>query len=145
MSHIHILLVFCPAVLTFLSLVSHYTSTERSPFERHLYTISLNSTNPASTKKCITCPEDPEEHAYYSTSFSPKSGYYILDYEGPGIPSTVVKKVDDSSFRSVLQDNIDLRTLLQNFDLPKTHMKTINTGGVGKKQKSGFLSDKKKN
>jgi dipeptidyl aminopeptidase len=111
---------------------SHFISTERSPHERHLYTISLKSKELVSTKACITCPEDPEEHAYYSTSFSPKSGYYILNYEGPGIPNTVVKKVDDPSFRSVLQDNSELRTLLQGYQLPKTHLRTINSGGVGR-------------
>lgn len=84
------------------------------------------------TKTCITCPKDPKEHAYYSASFSPKSGYYILNYEGPGIPNTVVKKVDDLSFRAVLQDNLDLRTLLKDYDLPKAHMKTITSGDIGK-------------
>ncbi|KAI8644674.1 dipeptidyl peptidase IV N-terminal region-domain-containing protein [Parasitella parasitica] len=108
----------------------HFVSTERSPYERHLYNISLDNEDPASTKYCITCPADPEEHAYYSASFSPKSGYYILDYEGPGIPNTVVKKVDDVSFRSVLQDNIKLRMLLRDYDLPKTHFKTVSSGGV---------------
>ncbi|GAA5809797.1 hypothetical protein MFLAVUS_003210 [Mucor flavus] len=108
----------------------HFISTERSPFERHMYTISLKSSNPASTKTCITCPKDPKENAYYSTSFSPKSGYYILNYEGPGIPSTIVKKVDDSSFRSVLEDNLELRTLLNGYDLPKKHMRTVNSGGI---------------
>lgn len=113
-------------------IIRHFVSTERSPYERHLYTISLKSNNPASTKICITCPHDPEEHAYYSASFSPKSGYYILHYEGPGIPTTIVKKVDDSSFRSVLDDNNELRSLLNEYELPKKHMKTINSGGVGK-------------
>ncbi|KAK4510874.1 uncharacterized protein ATC70_005309 [Mucor velutinosus] len=108
----------------------HFVSTERSPYERHLYKISLDNKKPASTKSCLTCPSDPEEHAYYSASFSPKSGYYILNYEGPGIPNTVVKKVDDASFRAVLQDNLDLRMLLQDYELPKTHMKTVSSGGI---------------
>lgn len=116
----------------------HYISTERSPYERHLYKISLGNEKPASTKSCITCPTDSEEHAYYSASFSPKSGYYILDYEGPGIPNTVVKNVDDSSFRSVLQDNIELRVLLQDYELPKTHMKSVSSGGIGNIVKSRF-------
>lgn len=119
-------------LIFFVIYLSHFISTERSPYERHLYKISLDSDKPASTKSCLTCPSDPEEHAYYSASFSPKSGYYILDYEGPGIPNTVVKKVDDASFRSVLQDNLDLRMLLQDYDLPKTHMRTVSSGGVGK-------------
>lgn len=116
----------------------HYISTERSPYERHLYKISLDNEKPASTKTCITCPTDPEDHAYYSASFSPKSGYYILNYEGPGIPNTIVKKVDDSLFRSVLQDNIELRVLLQDYELPKTHMKSVSSGGIGNIAKSCF-------
>ncbi|KAG1043078.1 hypothetical protein G6F43_011751 [Rhizopus delemar] len=104
----------------------HYISTERSPYERHLYSISLKDLD----KTCLTCPSHPEEHAYYTASFSPKSGYYILYYEGPGIPNTVVKKVNDSSFRSVLEDNLDLRLLLNEYDLPKTHMKVVTSGGI---------------
>lgn len=55
-----------------------------------------------------------------------------MRYEGPGIPSTIVKKVDDSSFRAVLDDNNELRSLLDEYKLPKKHFKTINSGGVGK-------------
>ncbi|ORE02181.1 hypothetical protein BCV72DRAFT_309359 [Rhizopus microsporus var. microsporus] len=108
----------------------HFISTERSPYERHLYSISLKEEYPASSKVCITCPNSPDEHAYYSVSFSPKSGYYILNYEGPGIPNTVVKKVNDTSFKAVLEDNLDLRLLLRDYDLPKMHMKTITSDDV---------------
>lgn len=62
-----------------------------------------------------------------------------MDYEGPGIPNTIVKKVDDPSFRSVLQDNIELRVLLQDYELPKTHMKSVFSGGIGKIAKSRFF------
>ncbi|KAI8890997.1 hypothetical protein K501DRAFT_328149 [Backusella circina FSU 941] len=108
----------------------HYISTERSHLERHLYSISYKDmTHPS--KQCITCPEDPEEHAYYSASFSPKSGYYILNYEGPDVPTTVVKKVDDPEFNSVLQDNQELKDLLGDYLLPTYRMTTITTeGGV---------------
>jgi dipeptidyl aminopeptidase len=98
----------------------------------------------ASTKQCITCPEDPEEHAYYSASFSPKSGYYILNYEGPDVPTTVVKKVDDAKFISVLQDNQALKDLLGNYLLPTYRMTTITTDeGIGKKEyfHVGFFLD----
>ncbi|KAI8372297.1 dipeptidyl peptidase IV N-terminal region-domain-containing protein [Choanephora cucurbitarum] len=106
----------------------HFVSTERSPHERHLYRLSLK--NRHSSKTCITCPSDPEEHAYYTATFSPQSGYYILNYEGPDVPTTVVRKVDDDNFSAVLQNNTALKSLLQDYDLPKMHMKTISSGGV---------------
>ncbi|KAI8367711.1 dipeptidyl peptidase IV N-terminal region-domain-containing protein, partial [Blakeslea trispora] len=106
----------------------HFISTERSPHERHLYKLSLKDRR--SSRTCITCPSDPEEHAYYTASFSPQSGYYILNYEGPDVPTTVVKKVDDDDFHAVLQNNTALKTLLKKYDLPKMHMKTISSGGV---------------
>ncbi|KAI9322088.1 dipeptidyl peptidase IV N-terminal region-domain-containing protein [Dichotomocladium elegans] len=108
----------------------HFFSTERSPLERHLYTVSLKDADPASTKLCLTCPEDPETHAYYTASFSPKAGYYVLGYEGPDIPMTMVKSVDNSSFSSVLEDNTALKTLLEGYELPRSRMVTIESGGV---------------
>ncbi|KAI9265959.1 dipeptidyl peptidase IV N-terminal region-domain-containing protein [Sporodiniella umbellata] len=108
----------------------HFTSTERSPYERHLYSLSLKAKDIPSSKVCLTCPSDPESHGYYTASFSPRSGYYILSYEGPGIPNTIVKKIEDTSFRSVLEDNLDLRLLLNKYDLPKTHMKKVTSGGI---------------
>lgn len=109
----------------------HFASTERSPLERHLYSISLKDKNPASTKVCLTCPKDPEEHAYYTASFSPKAGYYVLNYEGPDVPKTVVKKVDNGTFEFVLEDNRNLRALLSGYELPRPRMVTVQSGGVG--------------
>ncbi|KAI7851082.1 dipeptidyl peptidase IV N-terminal region-domain-containing protein [Circinella umbellata] len=108
----------------------HFVSTERSPLERHLYTISFSSDDPASTKQCLTCPEDPEVHGYYRTAFSPKSGYYVLSYEGPDIPTTVVKSVDNSTFELILENNDALRTLLSDYELPKSRMVNVKSGGI---------------
>ncbi|KAI9493226.1 dipeptidyl peptidase IV N-terminal region-domain-containing protein [Zychaea mexicana] len=108
----------------------HFVSTERSPLERHLYTISFKSDDPASTKECLTCPEEPEEHGYYSASFSPKAGYYVLNYEGPEIPTTVVKNVDNSTFELVLENNNALRALLSDYDLPRSRIINVKSGGI---------------
>lgn len=108
----------------------HYVSTERSHLERHLYKIDLNDPKPSSTKTCITCPDDLETHAYYTTSFSPKHGYYILQYEGPDVPTTIVKNVDNSTFETVLQDNAALKHLLGTYELPRTRMVPVKSGGV---------------
>jgi dipeptidyl aminopeptidase len=108
----------------------HYVSTERSHLERHLYRINLNHTKPISTKTCLTCPDDEERHAYYDATFSPKYGYYILQYDGPDIPTTVVKKVDNATFETVLQDNTELKTLLNDYELPRTRMVPVKSGGI---------------
>ncbi|KAG1173035.1 hypothetical protein G6F70_006118 [Rhizopus microsporus] len=108
----------------------HYISTEQSHLERHLYRINLNSTNPSSTKMCLTCSDDPTQHAYYSASFSSLSGYYVLDYMGPDVPTSVVKSVDNPKFEKVLQDNSALKELISNYELPKARMVTVKSGGV---------------
>ncbi|KAI9486848.1 MAG: dipeptidyl peptidase IV N-terminal region-domain-containing protein [Benjaminiella poitrasii] len=108
----------------------HYISTERSHLERHLYRIDLSQASPMSSKTCLTCSDQEDVHAYFTVSFSPKHGYYILQYEGPEIPTTVVKKVDNATFESVLQDNNALKSLLANYDLPRTRMVPVKSGGV---------------
>ncbi|KAI8091317.1 dipeptidyl peptidase IV N-terminal region-domain-containing protein [Gilbertella persicaria] len=108
----------------------HYISTEKSHLERHLYSIQLNHSKPIRTKLCLTCADDEEVHAYYDASFSPQYGYYVLQYEGPDIPTTVVKKIDNSSFELVLQDNQPLRDVLSEYELPRTRMVSVKSGGI---------------
>lgn len=105
----------------------HYVSTERSHLERHLYKLDLNQD---ALKTCLTCPEDPEQHGYYSATFSPKKGYYILQYDGPDVPTTVVKKVDNETFETVLQDNSALKRVLSTYELPRTRIVPVKSGGV---------------
>ncbi|KAI8583529.1 hypothetical protein K450DRAFT_221602 [Umbelopsis ramanniana AG] len=107
----------------------HYISTEVSPLERHLYMLNISDTDDI-TKHCITCFEDEEVHGYYSASFSPKAGYYVLNYEGPEVPTTVVNKVGDSNFSKVLENNTALVELLKQYSLPKSRMVTVKSGGV---------------
>ncbi|CAO3598198.1 unnamed protein product [Absidia cylindrospora] len=107
----------------------HFLSTERSPLERHLYTISLHDgADPSTTKQCLTCPGDIDTHAYYRVSFSPLAGYYVLYYDGPEIPTTLMKNVDDPSFELSLQKNDHLRKLLSKYELPARRMLKIKSG-----------------
>ncbi|CAO3645247.1 unnamed protein product [Cunninghamella echinulata] len=109
--------------------IVHFLSSERSPLERHLYTITLAKSDPTLSKKCLTCPEDPEVHSYYRANFSPLAGYYVLYYDGPDVPTTVVKKVDDPSFELTLQKNNNFKKLIAKYDLPKKRMLKVNSGG----------------
>lgn len=106
----------------------HYISTEVSPLERHLYMLNISNVDDIS-KTCITC-FDNDEHGYFSASFSPKAGYYVLYYDGPNVPTTVVRRVGDNHVVKVLEENTALTELLKNYEIPKSRMVTIKSGGI---------------
>ncbi|KAI9318550.1 dipeptidyl peptidase IV N-terminal region-domain-containing protein [Dichotomocladium elegans] len=105
--------------------IIHFISTEKSPTERHLYSISLD--DPAASRVCRTCFENESIHAYYSAVFSPRAGYYLLSYEGPGIPETHVRSVDDALYDRALETNKRLKDALSDYVLPQTRMVTVET------------------
>jgi dipeptidyl aminopeptidase B len=53
--------------------------------------VSLND----STKTLNILSDETEAESYYGTDFSPKAGFYLLSYEGPGIPWQKVIDVED--------------------------------------------------
>ncbi|KAI9016373.1 dipeptidyl peptidase IV N-terminal region-domain-containing protein [Phycomyces nitens] len=108
----------------------HFMSTERSSLERHLYTVELDNEDPLGSKKCLTCPENPNDYATYNTVFSPKFGYYLEYYLGPDVPTTTIKKIDNSTFSKVLENNTLLKNLLAEYELPRIRMNTVMSGGV---------------
>ena len=101
-----------------------------SPLERHLYILNISDMENIS-KECVTCYDSTDLHGYFSASFSPKAGYYVLNYEGPDVPTTVVRKVGDQEFVKVLENNTALVDLLQQYELPKSRMVTVKSGGIG--------------
>ena len=79
-------------------------STEEGPTQRHLYSVTLDG----KTKTKLTPPPDatipepviqrkhtlPMDAGYYSVRVSPKLRYYVLSYEGPDVPWTMVMRND---------------------------------------------------
>ncbi|KAI8070450.1 dipeptidyl peptidase IV N-terminal region-domain-containing protein [Gongronella butleri] len=104
-----------------------YASTERSPLERHIYTLSIADAR--GSKQCLTCPSDANVYGYYRASFSPDSAYYALHYDGPDVPWTHVNKVGQANVSLALQTNDILRQKLTGVDLPVRRYITINSGG----------------
>jgi dipeptidyl aminopeptidase len=49
---------------------------------------------------------------------------------GPDVPTSVVKSIDNPKFEKVIQDNSALKELISNYELPKTRMVTVKSGGV---------------
>ncbi|PBP25175.1 DPP6-like protein [Diplocarpon rosae] len=62
--------------------VLFYTSSERDPAERHLYSVGLNGKNKKMLVKSV--------EGVWSASFSTGGEYYILTHEGPHLPYQVV-------------------------------------------------------
>lgn len=76
----------------------YFTSTKASSIERHIYSIALPKTKEDLAKKAEPVAlTDDTKTAFYRASFSPEAGFYVLSYEGPGVPSQKVVQVDNSS------------------------------------------------
>lgn len=82
--------IYLPQIRTYLD--SYYLSTEKSSVERHLYKVDLKGENNASLTN-VSAP------GYHSVSFSPEAGYYLLNYEGPGVPRQAIYKAGNKSRR----------------------------------------------
>src|SRR5208282_2652409 len=71
----------------------YFTSTKKSPVERHLYSIHLSGQN-------MTSLTDPNKEGFYTVSFSPLAQYYLLTYQGPDLPSqSVLSTINDPTFK----------------------------------------------
>ncbi|KAH7910473.1 dipeptidyl aminopeptidase [Hygrophoropsis aurantiaca] len=105
-----------------------YFQAARPSTERHLYSVpialgdSFNSVEP-------TPLTDESTPSSYSTSFSPGSGFYLLNYKGPNVPWQKVIQVDNTDFDYVLTDNAALNTTLSLYETPVVTYSTIESDG----------------
>lgn len=92
------------------SLVYYQASTQHST-ERHIYKVSwaTNKTTPL---------VDESVPAYWSASFSPKGGYYILSYLGPDVPYQEVYAINSTKPISTLVDNKEFYETISEYNLP---------------------------
>lgn len=68
---------------------------------RHLYSVPLPAASdigkavvPAVEPKALSDVVS-ESASFYTVDFSPQAGYYILSYEGPGVPWQKIVKTGD--------------------------------------------------
>lgn len=77
-------------------LLDRYFLAASPTTERHLYQARLPSTGAlddfASNMTALT---DTSVPGYHSASFSPRSGFYLLNYLGPDIPKQTLVTVDE--------------------------------------------------
>ncbi|KAI0685597.1 dipeptidyl aminopeptidase [Cytidiella melzeri] len=110
----------------------YFHAANPSSIQRHLYSISLPTTQAdlQTVLKVEPTPlTDTSNSAYYSASFSPKGGFYLLTYMGPNAPWQNILKTNDSGFvRPFTENNVLNSTLLQ-YELPVITHTTIDSDG----------------
>ncbi|KEF63347.1 dipeptidyl-peptidase 4 [Exophiala aquamarina CBS 119918] len=89
----------------------YYRSTTFHSTSRHVYSVSYTTGE-------ITPLVNDEEPAYYSASFSPSGGYYLLSYQGPDVPYQDLYSTDSSEPLSTITSNSVLHDAIQEYNLP---------------------------
>ncbi|KAH7106073.1 dipeptidyl peptidase IV N-terminal region-domain-containing protein [Auriculariales sp. MPI-PUGE-AT-0066] len=109
----------------------YFLAAHPSPQEQHVYSAVL----PAPGAQAVVPPAEPNAlsdasvPSYYSASFSPKAGFYVLSYQGPLVPHQNIYKVANSSYEYKLNDNQRLNETLSTFQLPTVVHGTIESDG----------------
>lgn len=116
--------VDAPSGVDLANNIVYYISTERSSTERHVYSVNLNGTSP----RALT---DVSKDGRYDVSFSAKSGYALLSYNGPGIPwqKVIGTPAADPKFTKEIENNAALAEMASKFELPTFHYSTVNIDG----------------
>ena len=79
----------------------YFLAANPSSIERQLYSVAIPSllsedeTEKDQEKVEPTALTDASKPSFYAVSFSPQAGFYILSYQGPGIPWQRVVQVDN--------------------------------------------------
>jgi dipeptidyl aminopeptidase B len=104
----------------------YFVAAKRGPIHRHVYSVKLDGTG----MKAIT---DDSVDGYYDVSFSTGSGYALLTYKGPNIPTQKIISTDSlkgEKFELVINDNKDLAAFRDKHDLPTEIYSTVNIDGL---------------
>ncbi|KAL2156613.1 hypothetical protein VTH82DRAFT_1358 [Thermothelomyces myriococcoides] len=91
----------------------YYSSTERHPTERHLYSVSIETGEK-------TPLVDPDVPAVWTASFSTGGGYYILTYSGPDVPYQELYSVKQGPNKPIrtIEANSRVHEALKEYRLP---------------------------
>ena len=96
----------------------YFLAANPSSIERQLYSVAIPSSAEDENEKEKdqdkvepTALTDASKPSFYTVSFSPQAGFYILSYQGPGIPWQRVVQVDNPG-TFLLLGSIKLKTLM---------------------------------
>lgn len=92
----------------------YFTSTQRGPGERHIYSVNLLDGS------SMTAMTDDKSAGYYSGSFSTGASYVLLTYSGPNIPwqKVVSTPSNKAEYSDTIEENKDLAQMASTHELP---------------------------
>ncbi|KDN43364.1 hypothetical protein RSAG8_06148, partial [Rhizoctonia solani AG-8 WAC10335] len=112
----------------------YFQAAKHSSIARGVYSVSLPST--LTSRAPVPKPAEPvaltddSTLSWYSASFSPQGGYYVLNYDGPAVPWQKVVGVDTKKpVNYILTDNDDLNKTSAMFQMPFITRSTIESDG----------------
>ncbi|XP_033856078.1 dipeptidyl aminopeptidase-like protein 6 isoform X2 [Acipenser ruthenus] len=100
----------------------YFLSTEDDSKRRHLYSADTTGTF---NRCCLSC-DLIEGCGYVSASFSPNMQYFILNCEGPGIPTVTVLQTDNRNSVYDLETNEMVKKTHDSMQMPKMEYQDIN-------------------
>ncbi|KAL7632657.1 UNVERIFIED_CONTAM: hypothetical protein RMT77_017036 [Armadillidium vulgare] len=109
------------------------------PGQRHMYYVGDHNSKFAKQAFCITCDfmnDYSEDCNSNSGDVSKKSTYYVLSCKGPGIPQITLHRAFDHDRLTLVEDNHEIRSKLQDRQLPLEKRLEIDVEGGFKAQVS---------
>ncbi|KAG8722707.1 hypothetical protein FRC08_012586 [Ceratobasidium sp. 394] len=116
----------------------YFQAAKFSSIARGIYSVALPSSQALAGRAPIPTPAEPSALtdestlAWHSASFSPHGGYYVLNYDGPGVPWQRVVGVESkgkNAVNYVLTDNKELNETSALFQMPVITRSTIESDG----------------
>jgi dipeptidyl aminopeptidase len=85
-------------LITFLEIPnSYFRAASPTSIERNIYSVRVPIDAHSAAVERPNAVTDTSVPSYYSASFSPNAGFYLLSYEGPGVPYQKLIKTGDES------------------------------------------------
>ncbi|KAL1739557.1 dipeptidyl peptidase IV N-terminal region-domain-containing protein, partial [Schizophyllum fasciatum] len=116
--------------------VVYFEAAKPTSTARNLYSVVIPSNISevdASAITPLTYGKDAtvtEMESYYSTSFSPEAGFYLLSYKGPAVPYQKVVRVGDEDFEYTLTTNERLSNATAEYETPTVIHGTVEIDGI---------------
>ncbi|KAG8746072.1 hypothetical protein FRC10_006175 [Ceratobasidium sp. 414] len=116
----------------------YFQAAKFSSIARGIYSVALPSSQSLAGRAPIPTPAEPSALtdestlAWYSASFSPHGGYYVLNYDGPGVPWQRLVGVETKGKNAIdymLTDNKELNETSSLFQMPVITRSTIESDG----------------
>ncbi|XP_051564354.1 inactive dipeptidyl peptidase 10-like isoform X1 [Myxocyprinus asiaticus] len=101
----------------------YFLSTEGSPRQRHLYSVSTVGLFP---RRCLTCELNKAHCTFFSAVFSSSSKHVLLHCKGPGAPTVIIHTLNTANYY-ILENNSLLRAALRYKRIQLTEFRSIQT------------------